>query len=1063
MRKIILFFQLIMILLPAAVFAQTKTVTGTVKDADGVLPGATIVEKGMPTNGVVTNTLGRFTLTLKGTSNTIIVRFVGDVPQEIPLGSKTNVDVIMATNSHGIDEVSVVGYGKTTRITSTGAVSSINAADVREVPTANVQNTLAGRLPGFFSQQSSGQPGKDASDFFIRGVSSLNPNGNQPLIIVDDIEYTYDQLQQINVNEIESISILKDASTTAIYGIKGANGVLVVTTRRGKLGTPKINFRAEGGLQTPTITPKFLNSYQSATLINEAYANDTQAGDSIPAMFSASDLDKFKNGSDPYGHPNVDWYNQIFKKYTYQTNANLDISGGSDRVKYFVSGGAFDQDGNVKYFPDPRGEVNNNYYFTRYDFRSNLDMKATNNLDLRLDVTTRFTDINQPYNLSAVGGIYDFTQESPFSAPFLNPNGSFAYAYSPLNPLHLPTLNARLASGGSENSKRTDYNLLFNAVEKLNFITDGLSATARIAYASTEQYSRILSSGGSPIPSYHYVPATATTPAYYLLNPSGSYVFPTYSLAGSNDINDNNLNLQLFANYDRTFGGVNHFTGLLLYNQQSATTFANNTIIFDPTTVGQPSNYRGLSLKLGYDYEGKYLLEFNSAYNGTDRFAANHRYGYFPAVSVGYNMTKEKYFKDLLPNVGLFKVRGSYGIVGSDAAPGNQYVYNQYYAAGGGYNFGTNAQNYGTYYEGSLGNGNVGWEKQKELDLGLDVNMLKDNKLSLTIDYFRNIRYNQLITPATIPEVIGVGLPAENLGRTLNRGFDGQIGYHSNVGKVQYSANFVFSYAKNKILYMDEPSPAYPNLRRTGLPINQPFGYHFVGFYTQADVNAINQYEASHSGSNAGDPIPVPDNGEKIIAGDLRYADIAGGPIVNGHPTGDGYINISDEKAIGNPNIPNTTLGLNLQASYKGLSVSVLFQGSFNYSFILTGTAIEPFQSQFQPIMEQAWTPQNAATAQFPRLTSIPTTINSPTFYPSDFWLVNAYYVRLKTLEIRYALPSNILPFHLNNASVYLSCYNLFTWDNYDKYQQDPEVKTNTVGDAYINARVVNLGLMVGF
>ena len=291
MRKIILFFQIIITLLPAALYAQNRTISGSVRDADGALPGASVVEKGLPTNGTVTDGKGKFTLVLKGTSNTLIVRFVGDVTQEISVSGKSSVDVNMTTNQHGIDEVSVVGYGKTTRITSTGASSTINAADVREVPTANVQNTLAGRLPGFFSQQTSGQPGKDASDFFIRGVSSLNANGNQPLIIVDDIQYTYDQLQQINVNEIESITILKDASTTAIYGIQGANGVLVVTTRRGKLGTPKINFRAEGGLQSNTITPKFLDSYQSAQLINEAYANDGK-----PAYFSQNDLTLFQNG-----------------------------------------------------------------------------------------------------------------------------------------------------------------------------------------------------------------------------------------------------------------------------------------------------------------------------------------------------------------------------------------------------------------------------------------------------------------------------------------------------------------------------------------------------------------------------------------------------------------------------------------------------------------------------------------------------------------------------------------------------------------------------------------------
>ena len=1051
MRKIILFFQIIITLLPAALYAQNKTVTGTVRDADGILPGASIIEKGLPTNGVTSDASGKFRLTLKGTSNVLIIKFIGDVTQQVNVAGKDHIDVNMSTNSHGLDEVSVVGYGKTTRITNTGAVSSINASEIRDVPTANVQNALAGKLPGFFAQQSSGQPGKDASDFFIRGVSSLNPDGNQPLIIVDDIEYTYDQLQQINVNEIETISILKDASTTAIYGIKGANGVLVVTTRRGKAGTPKINFRAEGGLQSNTITPVFLDSYQSALLINEAESNDN-IGSLNPKQltFTPTDLNLFKTGTDPYGHPNTDWYNDIVNKYSYQTNANLDISGGNDDVKYFISGGALDQNGDVKYFPDPRGQINNNYYFTRYDFRSNLDLKANKTLDLRLDVTTRFSDINQPLNEGATGDLYDFTQETPFTAPFLNPNGSFAYAYSSFNPGHLPTLNARLASGGNDNSKRTDYNVLFNAVQKLDVITQGLSATARVAYSSVEQYSADNVPNSTAIPSYHYNPTSNT----YTLNPNGAYVFPPYSQTGQTDFYTTDVNIQLFSNYDRTFGNAHHVTGFLLFNQEANTTYANNTIILDPLLVGVPDKFRGVSLKAGYDYKGKYLFDINAAYNGTDRFAANHRYGWFPALSAGYNMNKEEYFKDLFPVFGLFKIRGSYGIVGSDAAPGNRYVYQQYYTAGGGYNFGQNQTNYASYYENGLANPNVVWERQKEADLGLDMNLLTDNRLAITVDYFHNIRYDQLITPAAVPEILGVGLPAVNLGKTQNQGLDGSIGYHMPIGKIQFSSTFVFSYAKNKILYEDEPSPAYPYLARTGQSINQPFGYHFLGYYTAANVATIDAYEASHGGSNVGDKaVAVPDNGETIQPGDLRYADL----------NGDGLINVYDERAIGYPNLPNTTLGLTLQAAYKGFSISVLFQGSFNYSFIVTGTGIEPFQSQFQPIMEQAWTPANAATAEFPRLTQDPTTVNSPTFYPSDYWLINAYYIRLKTLEVRYVVPSKLLPFHLTSGSIYLSCYNLITWDNYDKYQQDPEISTNTVGDAYINQRVVNLGVQLGF
>ncbi|MGY4537626.1 TonB-linked SusC/RagA family outer membrane protein [Mucilaginibacter sp. UYNi724] len=1031
MRKIILFFPIIFMLLPGALFAQNTVVTGRVRDLTGILPGVSVVEKGIPTNGGIADVNGKFSITLRGQSKTIVFRFIGYVTQEVKVGDKTTLDVIMQTSTNGLDEVSVIAYGTRKRITSTGAVSSISASDIRTVPTANVQNALTGKLPGFFSQQGSGQPGRDASDFYIRGVSSLNPAGNQPLIIVDDIEYNYDQLQQINVNEIENISILKDASSTAVYGIKGANGVLVVTTRRGKGGAPKVNVRVEGGMQQPTKTPKFLDSYNSALLINEAQLND-----GIPQSFTPADLDAFKNGNDPYGHPNVNWYEKIFKKQSYQSNANLDISGGSDALKYFISGGALNQDGLVRDFADPQALVNTNYYFRRYNFRSNLDLKVTKTLDLRLDVTTRFSDLNQPYNQNAVGEVYNFTKETPFTSPYLNPNGSYSYAYSQFNPDHLPTLNARLATGGYQHARRTDFNFLFGATQKLDAITDGLSVTGRIAYSSIEQYTKQIFNEG--IPSYHYDPTTDQ----YSLRPGGTYVYQTYGLTGNTDQNTNNYNLQLYLNYDRTFRNTHHFSGLVLFNQTANTLYAANLLSGD--LVGVPQKFRGVSGKLGYDYKQKYLVDFNVAYNGTDRFAANHRFGIFPAVSVGYNLVKEDFFSKALPFFSLFKLRASYGLVGSDAAPGNRYVYNQVYNNGGGYNFGQSPQPYVTIYEGALGNPTVVWERARKLDIGLDMNLFND-KISVTFDYFHDVRDKQLITPGSVPLVLGVDLPAVNLGKTQNQGFDGQISYHGNIGKFQYNTGLVFSYAKNKILFKDEAAPAYPWLAQTGYSIGQQYGYHFLGYYTAEDIAAI-------KGPNV-NKIPTPDNGVQLQPGDLRYDDL----------NGDGIINVFDKRAIGNPNLPNTILGLSLQGVYKGFSVSVLLQGSFNYSFAVLGTGIEPFQSQFQPIHQERWTPATAATANFPRLGLNPTSVNSPTAYFSDYWLVNAYYIRLKTIDIGYQLPTKLLPFKINNARVYMSAYNLFTWDNYNKYQQDPEISTNTAGDAYINQRVVNLGVQLGF
>jgi len=1029
MNKLIFSFFLAMVLLPGLVFAQQRVVTGTVVDEYGPLVRATVVEKLQPGNAVAADEHGKFRIVLRGSSNTLVVTYLNYQRQEVNLKKETGQDlrIVLQQSTKGMDEAVVVGFGKKKRITNTGAVSSINADEIRDVPTSSVQNALAGKLPGFFTQQRSGQPGHDASDYFIRGVSSLNPAGNQPLIVVDDIEYTYDQLSQINVNEIESISILKDASTTAIYGIKGANGVLVVTTRRGAAGKPKFDVRIEGGGQAPVRTPKFLDSYHTAQLVNEAYSND-----GIAPLFTQADLDLFKNGTDPYGHPNVNWYKAINRPYSLQANANLDISGGTSTVKYFISGGAFTQNGSVKDFSTNSDGVNSNYFYKRYNIRSNLDIQATKSLSLRLDVTTRFGDINQPYAVNVINNLYDFSKFHPYSAPFMNPNGSYAYAFDTQN--QLPTINAQLATQGYTRNRRTDFNVLLGFTEKLDEIARGLSLIGRVAYAGVEQNTLTLFRGYPP--SYHYDPRDNS----YHLNTgvsSGGYTYATYRTLGNTDLDNQRTNIQIYLNYEKMFGSAHHLTTLLLWNQENYRVDADATG-FLPLYGQVPQKYRGYSLKAGYDYKQKYLIDLNGAYNGSDRFQDNKRNGFFPAVGVGWNMAKENFFSKVFPYANLFKLRATYGVVGSDVAIGNQYLYNQVYVQGPGYSFGQTSQGVGTIYEGALGNNNVTWEKSKKFDAGLDMNLFND-KISFSGDYFHEYRYDQLVTPGNTPLILGIGVSPSNVGITVNRGWEGTVTYHDKAGSIQYSIGLVWSYAKNKIIYEAEAAPRYPWLAVTGHSINQPFGYKFQGFYTQADVN---------------DPkVAKPVGAVAIQPGDLKYKDL----------NGDGFIDQNDITTIGKPNLPNTSIGMPIKISYKGFDASVLFQGAFGYSLGLTGIAIEPFKGQFQPIHELRWTPATAASAEFPRLTSNPTTINSPGAYNSDFWVINAHYIRMKTVELSYILPRRWLPLKINNGRLYVSAYNLLTWSNVSKkYQQDPEVASNTAGDAYLAQRVINFGLQVG-
>ena len=1007
-------FIIYLLILPVLLLAQSP-ITGIVKNNAGPLASVTVHEKGGST--VQTDENGRFSIVLKG-SRTLEFRMVGYAIQEKKVNPGEDIEVILTSNSQDINEVLVVGFGTTTKLTNTGAVSSIKGAEIRQVPTSSVQNALTGRLPGFVSVQRSGQPGRDASDFYIRGVSSLNPDGNQPLIIVDDIEYTYDQLSQINVNEIESISILKDASTTAVFGIKGANGVLVVKTRRGASGRPKINTRIESGMQSPVTKLKFLDAYQSALLWNEAIANTV--GDNSNQPFSEADLNHFKTGDDPYGHPNVNWYNEIFKPRSFQYNTNVDISGGSEAIRYFVTGGAFSQDGNLYDFVNTGDQVNSNYYFRRFNLRSNLDVQATKTLKLRMDFRANFNRINSPRAGNVVGEVFNFNKIRPWSAPVLNPNGSYAYADDTQE--LLPTINARLATSGYSLDRRNDINILFGGTQDLNGLLDGLSFSTRVAYASIESNGR--EQGRDNIPVFKYFPQSNS----YQLKGGAPYVLDNYTLRAYQGDYNSRVNVQANFSYAKSFG--NHsVNSLLLYNRESYKTKG------DKKTNWIPQNFEGFTFRAEYDFKDKYLIDLTGAYNGSDRFQANQRYGFFPAASVGYNLAMEDFFKEKFAFVDLFKIRASYGIVGSDKVAGDRYLFQQVYNEGGAYSFGETHQSNGTIYEGNLGNSNVTWEKQKSFDVGFDMN-LWNNKLGLTFDYFNNLRYDQLVTSQSLLFNIGVGVSPANIARVRNKGVELELNYNDNIGEFNYNIKGVLTHFKNKVLFQDEPSPAFPWLQLTGQQINQPLGFKFDGFYTEENI----------------DLSAKPSGGYQVQPGDLRYKDL----------NSDGSIDDFDRTYIGKPNVPNTSFGLTLGGSYKGLSFNVLFQGTTSYSFSVQGAGIEPFQSQFQPIHLERWTPNTANAARFPRLTTNPTTVNSPSTYMSDFWLIDATYLRLKTVELGYQIPDKWLPLKINNARFYLSGYNLFTWTNYSLYQQDPEVTSNTAGDAYQNQRVINLGVQIG-
>ncbi|MEO6734503.1 MAG: TonB-dependent receptor [Ferruginibacter sp.] len=1039
MKKIffILIIQLVALL---QLQAQNIVVTGQVVDADGPVDGASVNEKGLSSNGVVSDAKGRFILTLKGRSNTVVITAMGFLPQQINVAGKQSITVTLEkSEAKGMDEVVVVGYARQKKVTLTGAVSTVSGAELRENPSASLQNTLAGKLPGFFSVQPSGRPGADGATFFIRGQSSYNTGSNSPLIIVDDIEYSYDQFARIDPNEIESLSILKDASTTAIYGVKGANGVVIITTRRGKLGPPKISARLETSMSQPTRIPKYLDAFETATLYNLAQISDNK---NIPSTgftprFSQDDLNHYKTGDDPYGHPNVNWYETLFKKFSKQYRANFDISGGTERVKYFISLGGLFQDGMVKNFSKSQ-DVNGNYYHMRYNFRSNLDIKVTNTTDLRVDLSGNIGEINVPSVGSAFGYndvFYEYSSFyslAPFAYPVYNPNGSYGYSAWQVNGgFNNPSYNTnnivgRLTLYGYDRNYENNMNFITSVNQKLDVITKGLSFKTTVAYTSNYGYARSMKR--DQFPSFIYDPALNS----YTPRDINVYRVRRFFSGYDSRSSIRTLNVQAMLNYDRTFD-KHRIYGLALLNQSTDLRGSGNSVY-----NFIPNNFRGFTGRLGYNFKEKYLAEFNAAYNGSDRFSKDNRFGLFPAASVGWNIAKENFIADNVKVINNLKLRASYGKVGNDKI-GNDFTY--YYlpvwGGGGSINFGTSSNNLNGIREGTLGNNQVSWEKETKLDIGVDFGLF-NSKLFGTIDYFKNQRYDILTRRGTVSAVFGQVLPPVNLGIVDNEGYEIELNYNGQIGReFRYRLKGTYSVAKNKIIFQDEPTYANAYQASTGNSIGMQKVYRWIGYYKDST-------DIAKSAVPAAKPFP----------GDLKYADL----------NADGKIDGFDQEVTGYSNIPNTTYGMQLGFIYKGFNLSVFFQGARNFNVRAVAEAIRPFSSNLTAIHKTAWTPELGDNATFPRL-SIGAGASDAIAYPSTFYFIPGNYIRLKTAELGYTLPERwVKRVKLENVKLYANGLNLFTWTTLDKlYDFDPEINTNTDRTIYPPQRMVNFGTTITF
>ncbi len=1011
----------------AAVQQQRKTVTGVVTDGQEAVIGASVIVKGT-SNGTITDVDGKFSLEAP-IGSTLVISYIGYEDKEVVYQGKS-LRIVLNENVQELQEVQVVAYGVQKKATLTGAISSVGSEELLKTPSSSISNALAGKTPGLSTVQSTGQPGADDATIYVRGVGSLTEGLSTPLILVDGVERSFNQ---IDPNEIADISILKDASSTAVFGVRGANGVILVTTKRGEQGKPKINFSTSYALQMPTRLPEFANSYDYATTYVNAQLRDGVAEDQL--AFSSEAIEAYRTHSNPLVYPDTDWTDMLIKKTALQTQHNFSISGGTERVRYFASLGVFTQDGLFKSFED---EYNSNFKYNRYNYRINLDLDVTKTTRMSINLGGRMNDRRQP-NYEKGSNLQYLFRDIYWATPMSGVGViDGKWIWPDVKNINLPgdvrdPLYTYYGRGYNTRAGST-LNFDFKLEQKLDFITKGLKAHVKASYNSTVNLIKLRTC------SYPHYETILADDGSINLRKVGDKSNLTYeeSVSRSRD-----WYMEAAFNYQRDFGD-HHVSGLLMYNQ---------TMKYYPSGPSQytsiPRSYVGLVGRATYDWKTRYMAEVNIGYNGSENFAPGNRFGLFPAFSVGWILTEEKFMEPVKPWLSYLKFRASYGIVGNDLVSNNArflYLPDSYTLGSGQYFFGADLAAITGASEARIGNPNVTWETSAKQNYGIDAYFFK-SRLKVNFDYFIEHRKDILTSRKVLPIYIAADLPIANIGKVDNRGYELSVNWRDRVRDFEYFVGFNLSYAKNEIVFQDEIPYPYEYMRRTGKPVGQNFGYKYDGFFSEEDVANYESLKGQEGG--------IPDHGSGFVPkpGDVKYKDL----------NGDHVIDQNDVSAIGYPVYPMMTGGLNLGFSYKGFDLSMTWSGATKVSRMLDDIFREPFggnnaRSLMQYMIDDAWTPEKGNSAKAPAITF---TNKNNNYRNSDLWLRDASYLRLKNLEIGYTFPKRLMErTKIGSLRVYATGYNLLTFDKLKIVDPESDPSGNAM---YPVVRVVNFGLKVGF
>ena len=1041
---------------------QKITVSGTVLDktTNEPLIGVSVVVKGVANAGTITDMDGKFTLKLPYAEAPLVFSYLGYQPQEIIPGAKKELTVLLQEDTKALQEVVVVGYTKQRKETMVGSVATITTKDLTQSPTANINNALAGRLPGLVvNQYAGGEPGVDQSELFIRGKATY---GNQSaIVIVDGIER---DMSYLAPDEIETFTILKDASATAAYGIRGANGVIVITTKRGKAAEKAtVNLKASIGINQPIGFPEYLGSADYATLYNEARLNDakmTGADVSSLNLFSQQAIDNFRrakgDNSDGLGY-DWDYYDFAFKPGM-QEDVSLSIRGGTDKVRYYVLANYFSQGGNYKY--SDAGEYDSQTRFTRYNFRSNIDININRYLSTRLDLGARITDRNAPG--TTAGRLMTICATQPPYLPILVEENSHPQneEYIQQNSrgmlygdnIYRYNILGELSRTGYLNEKNTYLNGSFAMNLDMGFLTKGLKAEIMFSYDASEgrwinrkldtykdgyreypKYATFMPIEGSDayMEGGHYTGAYKTGNKYDIDQTIGN--------GFSHNASDGRTYIQARVDYNRVFKDRHEVTAMLLANRGNRT--VNNELAY---------HSQGITGRFAYYYNQKYLMEFNCGYNGSENFAPGKRYGFFPAGSIGWVISEEPFMKKA-SWIDFLKVRASYGLVGSDNVS-SRFPYLAFYGGGSGYHFGNNfGTEVGGTSEGNLANENLTWEKARKLNVGIDFTTL-NQRLALTVDAFYEYRFD-IITDMNgdgimgYPDIVGKDAALQNLGEVSNRGVDVELSWNDKIGKdFRYYIRPNLTFSRNRLEYKAEVARKNSWRKETGKRLYENFVYVFDHF-------VANQDEADRLNKIGYQPWG------QLIPGDVVYKDL----------DRNGVIDDEDRTAMGNPRSPELMFGIPFGFQYKNFDFSVLLQGATNTSILLNGAAVFDFPQFEQDKIGRVkkmhldrWTPETAATAKYPARHY--GTHDNNKNGNSSLFLYDASYLRLKNVEIGYNVSPNWLrKFHVQQARIYVQGLNLLTFDKLGDVDIDPETKSGDGASWYPIQKVFNFGIDITF